>query len=196
MHLTPEELIDLAEGHGAQTAAAHMASCDACRQQLAGLHTALSIAADVAVPEPPAWFGDHLAARVRERIAADDPPVSKRGRPPFFPVSWSAAAVAGVAAAVVLAMVMTAPRNWSPGAPALPRVAGVDAVLPPFGAPDDPALALVADLTRQITPEALADTGWTGHAGGIEEAVANLTASERLELRRLLEEALEQRKAS
>ena len=42
----------------------------------------------------------------------------------------------------------------------------------------------------------MAETGWANHAGGVEEAVANLTDDERVELHRLLTEALEKRDAS
>jgi len=112
-------------------------------------------------------------------------------------VSWSGAAVAAVAAAVGIAIFVTPPRNWSPrDAAPDSREATTEMALQPFGAPDDPSLALVAELTGQLDAGAVAETGWTSHAGGIEEAVANLTGDERVELQRLLKEALEKQDAS
>jgi hypothetical protein len=62
--------------------------------------------------------------------------------------------------------------------------------LPLAGATDDPALALVADLTSQMDQDAFDETGWTSHAGAADEAVDTLTDDERLELHRLLTEEL------
>ena len=103
----------------------------------------------------------------------------------------------GRAAAIGIAV--TSPRR-APGRRATrrpdTREATTELVLQPFGAADDPSLALVADLTGQLDPGAVAETGWTSHAGGVEEAVANLTGDERVELQRLLKEALEKQGAS
>ena len=62
--------------------------------------------------------------------------------------------------------------------------------LPLAGAADDPALALVADLTSQMDQDAFDEAGWTSHASGVERAVDTLTDDERLELQRLLREEL------
>jgi len=201
MHLTPDELIDLSEGAGSADAAAHLHGCDVCRGQVAALQAAMSSAASVDVPEPSPLFWDHLSARIREDIAAE-PPAARHwtwAGLPMLParVSWWGVGVAAVAAAIGIALYVTAPRNLSPGnaTPDSGEVAA-EMVLQPFGAADDPSLVLVADLTEQLDPGAVAETGWTSHAGGVEEAVANLTGDERIELQRLLKEALEKQDAS
>ena len=64
-HLTPEELLDLAEAPPPDVASGHLASCDRCRRELADLREALAAAAEIEVPEPSPLFWGHLSARVR-----------------------------------------------------------------------------------------------------------------------------------
>jgi hypothetical protein len=191
MHLTPEELIDLAEGTRGDAAVPHLQSCEVCRQQVAALRKVMSAVAEAPadLPEPSPLFWDHLSQRVREAIAAEQAPVS-----PFagsragtaLARSWRVWAMAGVAAAVVLSIYMTSPRTLTPPSGA----AATSAALEPFGAPDDPSLTLFADLAEQIDPETISETGWSSHAGAVDEVVASLTDDERLELQRLLNEEL------
>jgi len=199
MHLTPEELIDLSEGAGTEGGAAHLRACESCRGEVAALQAAMSSAASVDVPEPSPLFWDYFSARVQEAVAAEPAPARGWARaaallPPRL--SWALSGVA-VAAAVVVAMYVTTPRRVAPGEePQQSSEVAVDLVLQPFGAADDPLLALVADLTGELDPNAVAEAGWTNHAGGVEEAVADLTGDERLELQRLLKEAMTKQDAS
>ena len=76
MHLTPEELIDVAEGG---PAAPHLQTCEACRHQIVTLRATMSAVADLEVPEPSPLFWAHLSQQVRRRgrrggITADDVP--------------------------------------------------------------------------------------------------------------------------
>ena len=59
MHLRPDELVDLAEGTRAESAAPHLAECAVCRLQLGDLKAMISAAAEVDVPEPSPFFWDH-----------------------------------------------------------------------------------------------------------------------------------------
>jgi hypothetical protein len=200
MHLTPDELIDLADGSGPESAETHMRACEICRGQVAALQESMSSAASVEVPEPSPLFWEQLSARVRDAVSAEPPPSAPWAWTSGFlapRLSWSSAAVAAVVAAVAVAIYVTAPRDW-PSRDRAPesRERTVDLALQPFGAADDPSLALVADLTGQLDPGALAEAGWTNHAGGVEEAVADLTGDERLELQRLLKEAMAKADAS
>jgi hypothetical protein len=199
MHLRPDELIDLAEG-GQGEGIAHLQSCEMCRAEVAALTAAMASAASVEVPEPSPLFWNHLSERVREEIAAGGSPDRGWGWAAAWRPSWSSAALASVAAAVAIAIFVTAPRGWPPLASespvATPAVITPELVLQPFGAADDPSLTLVADLSGELDPDAMAETGWANHAGGVEEVVANLTDDERVELHRLLTEALEKRDAS
>ena len=198
-HLTTETLIDLAERTHEESSAPHLQSCEACRHQLAVLRDAMSAAAEVAgveVPEPSPLFWKHLSERVREAVAAEGTPQAA------FPAwgwtrvlpSWRGWAVAGVAAAVMLSIYVTTPRPSQPlagvGDMAVVPSEVATVPLPVAGTVDDPALALVADLTSQMDQDAFDETGWTSHAGAAEEAVDTLTDDERLELQRLLKEEL------
>ena len=64
-HLSPEHLIDLAEGAAAESSAPHLQTCAECRRQLETLRGAMSEAAAVGVPEPSPLFWDRLSARVK-----------------------------------------------------------------------------------------------------------------------------------
>lgn len=191
MHLSSEELIDLAEGTRSEAVVPHLQSCEACRQQIVDLRATMSAAADVDVPEPSPLFWDHLSQRVREAVADEALPGRlSPGSGWALPGSWRAWAIAGVAAAVMISIVVTAPRTLMPGSGAPDRIAVSSTPLEPFGAADDPSLALFADLTEQMDPEAVIEADWSSHAGAADEVVASLSDDERLELQRLLEEAL------
>ena len=199
MHLTPEELIDLAEGARAEAAAPHLQSCEVCRHQIVALRATMSAAADADVPEPSPLFWDQLSRRVREAVGGDEAPASRfRGWGGALGGAWRAWAMAGVAAAVIISIYVTAP-DTSPlsSIPSSPPSSGArsaatvsSAPLAPFGAADDPSLALFADLTEEIDPQAISETGWSSHVGAVDEVVASLSDDERVELRRLLKEEL------
>ena len=195
MHLTPEELIDLAEGVRAEDAVPHLQSCEVCRQQIAALRTTMSAVGSspgIDVPEPSPLFWDHLSQRVREAVAAEGMPGSRFAGwrwETVVPASWRTWAMAGVAAAVLISIYVTAPRTLTPSGGR--GVAGApSAGLQPFGAADDPSLLLFADLTEQMDSGTITEAGWSSHVGSVDEVVASLTDGERLELQRLLEEEL------
>jgi hypothetical protein len=197
MHLSPEELIDLVEGARAEADAPHLQSCEVCRHQVAALRTTMSAVADADLPEPSPLFWDHLSQRVREAVTAEARRPSRLGGwqwgtalPGALSGSWRAWAVAGVAAAVVISIYVTAPRTSMPPSGARDGAAAAAAPLEPFGAADDPSLALFADLTEQMDPLSITDAGWSSPVGAVDEVVASLTAAECLELQRLLKEEL------
>ena len=192
MHLTIEELIDLAEHTREESSDPHLRSCGTCRDQLAALRSAMSAAADVEVPEPSPLFWTHLSERVHDAVAAEGAPRARFlewGWAKALP-SWRGWAMAGVAAAVMIAIYVTTPRPSEPLGSTQEMAEGEPIPLPMAGGDDDPSLALVADLTSQLDPDTFDETGWSSHAGAVDEAVVNLTDDERLELQRLLSEEL------
>jgi hypothetical protein len=211
MHLSPEELVDLAEGARLEASAPHLRSCDACRRHVADLRAAMTTAAGVEAPEPSPLFWEHFSARVRAAVAVEEAPAARAW---WKSVPWAAAAGLATAAAVVLAAYVTMSSLQSPQSQLSPAPSGRvippavtatvaepvavleenPAPLEPLGAADDPSLSIVAGLTSQLGPAAAADTSWN-HVGAVDEAVSNLTAGERVELRRLLAEALAKRGA-
>jgi hypothetical protein len=150
--------------------------------------------ADVAdVPEPSPLFWDHLSRRVREAVAAGETPGSRFAGwrwEPGLPASWRAWAMAGVAAAVMISIYVTAPRTLTRPSGGRSGAAAASASLQPFGAADDPSLALFAELTAQMDSQAITEAGWSSHVGAVDEVVATLTDDERFELQRLLKEEL------
>src|SRR5947207_14104711 len=110
-HLSPELLVDLAEGARDESSAPHLRECAECRRQLADLRGAMAAAADLDVPEPSPLFWNHLSARVREAVEAEGTP----GLQWWSPSTWPrfAVPVLGVLALIVLA-VMLSPRVTAP----------------------------------------------------------------------------------
>jgi hypothetical protein len=198
-HLRFDELVDLAEGAAAESAAPHLSACDSCRRQLADLRATMAAAARVEVPEPSPLFWDHLSERVREAVAADG--VSRRSWwrpltwPPLaVPAAAGAAAAAGVVVAIVFAALLTSrvlapvsPAGDSASSPAGPAVLSVWAEFA-----DDPSLSLVADLATQMDwdGDAASELTAPSHVGAADQVMGELSAGERIEMRRLLQAEL------
>src|SRR5262245_14138008 len=195
-HLTADQLVDLAEGAGREADVAHVASCEACRRQLADLRAMLTAASAVDVPEPSPLFWDHSSARVRQAVANESAPRTiwwERLR------SWPgviAPASALAAAAVVLAILFHAPGQV-PSSPVDSSPAGeapaaasnsAPALLGDNAAAEEPSLELVADLSDSFGSD-LADAALAPD-GSAEHAVAHLSMSELEQLQRLLQDAL------
>jgi hypothetical protein len=198
MHLTPEELIDIVEGDEPESASRHLRSCATCRDELSSLRAAIVAAAEVDMPEPSPLFWGHFSERVRTAVVAEKAPGGQHAvwGSGWLP-RWSTVSTAVVAAAVALAVYVTAPRRPLAPAPgddaaALPEI---ETALMPLGSVDDPSLALVAGLTEQLDAESVTETTWTDHVGAVDEVVFTLTDEERMELQRLLQEALDKRGA-
>ena len=186
MHLTSEELLDLAEGTRPPGSAPHLATCDECRHQLHELRSVMATIA-VDVPEPSPLFWDHLSARVREAVAQDT--VASRSWFGFGRWAWGVAAV--MTAAVVAIAVSLAPRTAPPSithAPAAVQepVADAGSVAPA----DDPSFMLLGDLAGGLDWDVAAEAGIGMPVGAADSAVVELSEAERTELQRLLREAM------
>ncbi len=192
-HLSPDTFVDLLDGTLAEAAVSHLASCDACRQQLADLRVTWQAAADAEVPEPSPLFWDHLSARVHDAVAAEGQP-----RAPWWRIDWSWTSV-GLAGAAVAALALVAflqlPRagGESPAAPAVAANASVVSApvveTEPVPLPDDESIGLMADLASDLDWDAVAELGLTTD-GLADRAASEMTADERVELQRLLHDAL------
>jgi hypothetical protein len=188
MHLGSDELIDLAERTRPESDAPHLRSCERCRAKVDELRRAMAAAAEVEVPEPSPLFWPHLSARVRDAISTEGP-TSETGRRVL--VGWRmwtvglAALAACFVAAFITARVFTPARGPAASYPAESTIQA-DASSPD----DDPALNLVADLASTLTYEEASELEVSTHAGSVDEAVSGLSADERQELHRLLNDAL------
>ncbi|MCC7177846.1 MAG: hypothetical protein IT177_05580 [Acidobacteria bacterium] len=68
-HLTPDELIDAAEGTLDVERQHHVDTCEACRGEAEALRALLREATGMRLPEPSPLFWDHFSARVRAAVA-------------------------------------------------------------------------------------------------------------------------------
>ena len=184
-HLTPDHLLDVADGTRTDSEFAHLQSCAVCARQLAGLRDVIRDAKDVTVPEPSPLFWDHLSARVRRAVAEDD----RSTVLPGYWWRWAAAAAAVGALVFVIRPLVPLSTRGIPGTPS-----AVSADLTPRNNlrafDDDPALALLADLSAGLDWEAAAEAGLVPARDAVDSVVFDLSDEERVELHRLLKEAL------
>jgi len=183
-HLSPEQLVDLAEGTKTEASMPHLQACGVCQQRLSHLRTTMSEAAEADVPEPSPLFWDHLATRVREAVE------SERAATAAVPRwSWLSARPvwAGALALVVFAVAFFARIDRSRPVPASgPLAVSVQSPSADFGGSDDPSLSLVGDLAAELDWDGARDAGLTSHLGVDNDALIQLTDAERRELRELL----------
>jgi len=189
-HLSPEELIDLAEGARSEASAPHLSTCVSCREQLAALREMIAaVESNASVPEPSPLFWDHLSARVGEAIAAESAPAASWRR--FGRRSWSLAGAISVAVVVIAVSLTlwTAPRRIDGTAPtvATPGAPGDGGAV---SSTDDPSLSLLADLAGSLDWDTAADAGITMEVGTVDGTLTELNDAERVELQRLLREAM------
>jgi hypothetical protein len=174
-HLNADELLDALEGLLAPERQAHLASCEACRQQLEDLQSVLHEARQVSVPEPSPLFWEHLSRRVRTAI--DVEPLPAGGFTAWL--RWPVLAPVAALALVVLALLVAMPiREESPGT-AL-EVADQDPLL------SDENWVMVADLVGDVDWDMARAAGVSPEPGVVDQAVLELTPEEQQELTRLL----------
>jgi hypothetical protein len=206
-HLTPEQLVDLAEGTTSESSTPHLASCDACRRELADMRAVMSAAADVDIPEPSPLFWNHLSERVHGAVAHE----------PARPRSWRERVLQplvlvpslGAALAVAVFAVVLPKHALAPELPASPLPFGVTVTAPstspallpslppltPFGAADDPQLTIVAAVATTVDWDEMRDEVAMAAGGTSDAVVSTLTANEQRELQRLLAEEMAQPRA-
>jgi hypothetical protein len=196
MHLTPDDLVDLADGTRPESSAPHLAGCAACRAQLNEMRAMMSAVADVDVPEPSPLFWDHFSQRVHDAVAKEDPP-SRLRRFGAAGYGWLGArafqASVLVVATLILVVLLTS-RTKAPETPQPPAMADAgsrdvwtDGVAPDADA--DASLTLVASLTVGMDLESASEAG-LAHGDTAEHAVTHMSDGELRELRRLLKEEM------
>jgi hypothetical protein len=193
MHLTSEELVDIAEGTRSEASAPHLAGCDPCRAQLSDLRAMMSVAAVVDVPEPSPLFWDHLSSRVSTAVAAEAAGAQLAPSRDVFTTLFGSRTLQ-VALALAGSLLIVVLINGRPTAPAVaeaPRFTVADAVPDPLGvaADDDDSLTLVASLTDGQDLETVREAGLAPR-GSAEHAVTHMSDGELRELSRLLKEEL------
>ena len=201
-HLSPEVLLDLAEGTQPDRAVSHLATCNRCQRRLAELREAVA-AARMAheVPEPSPLFWDHLSARVRDAVAADV--AAPRPWTAGWAL-WSRSALLGTAVGLVLVLGLwqqirdrqVRDRNGQVDASDPSQVRFAETGLG-AQASTEGSFGFVADLAEGLAENLDWETeaGLTTRVGAIDGAMNELSSEERTELSRLLNEALAKRGA-
>jgi hypothetical protein len=188
-HLSPEQLVDVSDGCADETSAAHVASCDACRAKVASLLDAVRLSEMDPEEEPSPLFWPRLAARIGEAVRRE-----RRPAPIWSSWGWRLAP-AGAMAVLFLAVVFGS-RIWtgSPGdRPLHPAASPAQFVTGPpaeAGLADDPSWLLVSDLSSDVSVEEAEASGVLPPADGVDWALSQLNDAERLELARILRDAM------
>jgi len=191
MHLTPDQLVDIAEGATPESSMPHLAACAACRAQLNELRSMVSAVGKVGVPEPSPLFWDHFSRRVHDAVE------HARLKPARYEL-WRWLRASGVRATIVAALallvvVLVVSRTRAPhdAATQVAADAGARDVWSDVAAdPDsDASLTLVASLTAGIGLDAAGAAG-LAHEGSAEHAVTHMSDGELRELQRLLKEEM------
>jgi hypothetical protein len=184
VHLSSAAFVDLLDGTTAESAVPHLKSCAACREQLAELRLAKAQVYEVDVPEPSSEFWEHLSARVRAAVAEET--ISM----PWWGGGWWRL-VAITATGVVVVALVIAPRMMQPHPDK--QIDGQDhrpTATSQAGEPaDDDPLQFVADLAADVDWDTATDAGLVG-PGSADRVLAQMNSTERVELQRLLNEAL------
>lgn len=183
-HLHDTEFADLLDGTLPAARVAHLESCDACRTQADAARTALSAVVSNPVDEPSPLYWDGFAARVGERI---DAPASG-GR--WFGLPRLAFVGAAALAAVLLAVNLVAPpRVMEPAESGAPVPVATDVSF--YDDLDaDQEWAVVRAAADGLDIEAAEAEGLTARPGSADRLAMELTAAERAELIRILQEEI------
>jgi hypothetical protein len=181
-HLTPDELIDAVEGMLVPERHAHLATCDVCQRELAGLSSVLSDAKQASIPDPSPLFWPHFSARVRTAIDQD---AIDAGSWPSW-LRWQVLAPLGAMAMIVLALA------WNMAPTSGDDFIIVDAT-PAIDSPVD-SWVMVTELVGNIDLDTASAAGVI-EPGVAERAVLHLTAEEQQELTRLLKAELQRAKS-
>lgn len=210
-HCTPDELMDVVDGARSMASLPHVADCAACRAQLDELRATIGEMAALDVPEPPPHYWRQLSAHVRDAVRREQGGGSHRswlGVGASWQTVWPLAAVA-----VLVLAVLVAPRGGFDRQPPIatpaaePRTSSVassssgaidagpvDGPRTPHetgvgDAANESLIAFMQDLTEGMDAET-AGASLRPDVSFADAAVEELSDDERVEMRRLIEEAM------
>ena len=191
-HLTETEFVDLIEGTLPRSRATHATTCQTCGAQVDALRSTLSALEDDGDDKPSPLLWNTLPSRVAAAIDAEP-------RRSWW-MQWPVLVSLGCAAAVLLVLGITL---WRPtiadeGSSAAtvvtqsPQASGT--LAPGLQQDDDPeqdaAWAVVRTAAVDLDYDAALAAGISASPGTAEAAAMELSAAERAELARLIEEEM------
>jgi hypothetical protein len=199
-HLSRAELVDFIEAspHMPAGRARHASTCHDCRASADALRSMLTLATTDDIPEPSPLFWDHFSARVAQAVREETP-----GRNPGATAGmrWRRAPLATWAAAAMMAGLVMMTVVWrttlhAPAPSIHPATAASVAVAVGSEESDvdaDEAWAVVRLAAQDLRWEEAHAAGLSAHPGAAEGLALELTADERFELARLLDEGKRER---
>jgi hypothetical protein len=197
-HLSKSDVIDALDGTLSQQARRHLASCASCEAEVERLRGVLARISAVEVREPSPLFWSHLVARVSAAVAKEKIPRpaasawfpwrSHAGTAPSGAVArWAVAAALTVtsllAGAMLLEQNQSEPRSATPAAA---DARGGSAEM----ATDN--WETVVEMAEQAPWDEVQASGLFARPSYTEQALTELTSEERLEIVRLLNEAIDE----
>ena len=191
-HLSPEQIVDIADGRATTAITAHAAACDSCRAKVELLLDAVRLAGEDTQLEPSPVFWPHLAARIGEAVRREQAPAAS-----WRPWVWRLAPIGAVAVLVIA--VGAGARFWAraPVAPAVLPDSPAAASMQEPGAlsmdadpADDASWLLVSDLSGELNVDDAEASGALPLPGGVDRALTQLDDTERVELARILREEI------
>ena len=194
-HLTHDELVDALGGALTPERTRHLSQCPSCADELHERQRVLREVSGVDVPEPSPLFWEQFPAQVGRRLDVPDRRAASWWSPA---IGWALTAALLVISLLGISMLRSTP---SPRPPA--QSGGTDTVTRPEPAATatlvaldtsdldgDEAWAVVRSLATDLDYDAVTDAGMAPVDGAVEHAAAALSATERAELARLLEDEM------
>lgn len=204
-HLKAEELVDVLESRAATRAWVHVERCAECRARVDVLTEMRRAVAEIDAPQPSPLFWSHLSARIHEAVEGERRPA---GAPWRWPLRFAVPAVAMAAAVALLVASLTVlgtrtqtpPMESMESMGSMTRLAEFAAMLEETDVPietqnADPAWELVMAVAEDAQWDDLSAEGLV-RPGTADLGLLQLSAEERLELARLLNEELKKTEAS
>jgi hypothetical protein len=200
-HLSRPEFVDFIESSPTLPLdrVRHVEACEACRAEAETLRAVMAVAQTDEAAEPSPLFWDHFAARVADAVLNEAPAARPPGgmrwlRAPL--ATWAAAST--VAVLVIMTVVWRTtlhappPTGLAQASAAPPRVTSPSTPVAPGGddVDADEAWAVVRAAAVDLRWEDAHAAGISAHPGAVEDIALELTADERSELARLLEQDL------
>ena len=200
-HLSRSEFVDLIESspHLAPARMRHVEVCERCRAEAETLRAVMALPKTDAGAEPSPLFWDHFAARVADAVRNESPAGGGNAA-----MAWLRKPLARWAAVSTVAVLVSLTVAWRTTlhAPAPVRPAQASASLAGATSPSTPVALdgddVEADEAWAVVRAAAVDLRWedahaagiSAHPGAVEDVAFELTAEERAELARLLDEAV------